>query len=259
MKFSIITPSFNQGRFIGDCIESVLAQTEVEVEHIIRDAGSTDETLEVLAKYPHLKWSSEPDRGMSDGINKGFRQANGDWLMWLNCDDYLLPSALAKIAEHILKNQNADVVYADCVFVDESKNLIERKYGVPANAWTIYASCHIPSTSAFYKKRIIDAGELVNIDYKLCMDWEFYLRLLRKGYAFSYMPEAIAGFRWHDSNTSILIRQSSGGEAPRLRREHIRELGLPAWLCGKTCTVIYRYLMKAARMIQRFKIHRKFL
>ncbi len=94
IKVSIITPSFNQGRFLTDCIESVLAQVGVEVEHIITDAGSTDETIDVLNRYPHLKRKSESDKGMSDGINKGFLHASGDWVMWLNCDDYLLPGAL---------------------------------------------------------------------------------------------------------------------------------------------------------------------
>ena len=75
MKFSIITPSFNQGRFLPDCVESVLSQSGVEFEHIVTDAGSTDETLDVLKRYPHLQWSSEPDQGMSDGLNKGFLKA----------------------------------------------------------------------------------------------------------------------------------------------------------------------------------------
>jgi glycosyltransferase involved in cell wall biosynthesis len=96
IKISVITPSFNQGRFLSECIESVQTQTGVDVEHIITDAGSTDETLDVLNRYPHLKWSSESDEGMSDGINKGFLNASGKWVMWLNCDDYFLPGALEK-------------------------------------------------------------------------------------------------------------------------------------------------------------------
>jgi glycosyltransferase involved in cell wall biosynthesis len=79
MKFSIITPSYNQGRFLPDCVESVLSQIGVDVEHIVTDAGSTDDTLQVLLRYPHLQWTSERDAAMSDGINKGFRQASGDW------------------------------------------------------------------------------------------------------------------------------------------------------------------------------------
>ena len=75
MKFSIITPSLNQGRFIRDCIESVSSQAGVELEHIIIDAGSKDETISVLQKFPHLKWTSQPDKGMSDGINQGFLKA----------------------------------------------------------------------------------------------------------------------------------------------------------------------------------------
>ena len=130
MKFSIITPSFNQGRFIADCIESVMNQAcdGIEVEHIVIDAVSTDKTIDVLNYYPHLNWTSEPDAGMSDGINKGFLKATGDWLMWLNCDDYLLPGALSKVADFIKQHPDVDVVHGDCAFIQEDKTLIRRKY-----------------------------------------------------------------------------------------------------------------------------------
>ena len=183
MKFSVITPSYNQGRFLPECVESVLSQSGVEVEHIVNDAGSTDDTLDVLEGYPHLKWTSEPDAGMSDGINKGFLKATGDWLMWLNCDDYLLPGTLAKVAEFIEKNPDVDVIHGDCVFVREDKTVIRRKYDHPVDEYTLlFAGCFIPSTSTFLKRRIIEEGNLLNISYKVCMDWEYYLRLIRGGF-----------------------------------------------------------------------------
>ena len=150
VKFSIVTPSFNQGRFIRDCIESVRAQTETEWEHIVVDAGSTDETLAVLREYPHLKWTSEPDQGQSDGINKGFLRATGDWVMWLNADDYLLPGALRKVAGAASRWPEADVLYGECLFVDKDKRLLRRKrdhrfdFGV-----LVFYGCYIPSTATF--------------------------------------------------------------------------------------------------------------
>ena len=91
LKFSIITPSFNQGRFIADAIESVASQKYSNLEHIIIDAQSTDETKNVVDGYSHLshlKWISEPDDGQTDAINKGFKLASGDIVAWLNADDY---------------------------------------------------------------------------------------------------------------------------------------------------------------------------
>ena len=91
---SVVTPSYNQGRYIEETIQSVLNQDYFRIEHIVVDGGSTDETLSVLKKYPHLKWVSEPDRGQSHAINKGFQIAKGEIAAWLNSDDTYLPGAV---------------------------------------------------------------------------------------------------------------------------------------------------------------------
>lgn len=256
MKFSIITPSFNQGRFLPDCAESVLSQRGVKVEHIVTDAGSTDETLDVLKRFPHIKWVSEPDKGMSDGINKGFLRATGDWLMWLNCDDYLLPEALEKVARSIHENPDVDVLHGDCVFVREDKSVIRRKYDHPVDEFTLlFAGCFIPSTSTFFKRRIIDDGNLLDISYKVCMDWEYYLRLLRLGYKFRYLPDALAGFRWHGNNTSTIHAARGEQEALKLQCEHIESRGHPGWLKNAAAPAILRRFAQLSRVTKRLKTH----
>jgi glycosyltransferase involved in cell wall biosynthesis len=258
MKFSIITPSYNQGRFITDCIESVLAQSNMAFEHIVTDAGSTDETLEVLRRYPHLHWISEPDAGMSDGINKGFRQATGDWLMWLNCDDYLLPGALEKVAELIKLHPDADVVHGDCNFIQEDKTLIRRKYDTPVDEWDfLFVGCCIPSTSTFYRREIIEAGHLLDITYKNSMDLEYYLRLLRQGYRFKYLPEVIADFRWYEESTTQKHWQRMIDEGMQAARIHIDERDLPKILKNATVLKLLRKGFKLRRVGKRMLIHRK--
>lgn len=256
MKFSIITPSFNQGRFLPDCVESVLAQREVEVEHIVTDAGSTDGTLEVLARYPHLKWTSEPDKGMSDGINKGFLRATGDWVMWLNCDDYLLPGALAVVADFIKDNPAADVVHGDCIYVNEDKTTIRRKYDTPVDEWDLlFVGCCIPSTSSFYRRGIIDAGHFLDVDYRNCMDWDFYLRLMRLGYRFGYLPCALACFRWHEESTTRKHWQRMIDEGLRCQREHVSERELPEILKNAVVLRFLRRLFQARRVMKRVAAH----
>jgi glycosyltransferase involved in cell wall biosynthesis len=258
MKFSIITPSFNQGGFIADCIESVLAQRGVEVEHIVTDAGSTDETLAVLARYPHLKWASEADGGMSDGINKGFRQASGDWLMWLNCDDYLLPGALEKVAEYIRDHPEADVVHGDCIYVKEDKTPMRRKYDTPVDERDLlFVGCVIPSTSAFYRREIITGGHLLDVGYRNCMDWEYYLRLMRLGYRFGYLPEALAGFRWHEASTTQKHWQRMIDEGLRAQRDHLDACGYPSWLGNASLLKVMRKLYQVRRVAKRFREHRR--
>lgn len=258
MKFSIITPSFNQGRFLPDCVESVLSQTGVEVEHIVTDAGSTDETIEVLKRYPHLKWNSEPDKGMSDGINKGFLRATGDWLMWLNCDDYLLPGALAKVADFISRHPKADIVHGDCEYIKEDKTPIRRKYDTSIDEWDLlFVGCVIPSTSTFYRRTIIDSGHLLDVDYKNCMDWEYYLRLMRLGYAFAYLPQPLASFRWYEESTTQKNWQRMIEEGLRCQREHIDTRGLPQFLGNSSLLKLLRRICQVRRVIKRFLQHHR--
>lgn len=258
MKFSIITPSFNQGRFLHDCIGSVLLQEGVEFEHIVVDACSTDETHEVLASYPHLISTSEEDEGMSDGINKGFLKANGEWLMWLNCDDFLAPGALAKVAEFIRKNPDADIVHGDCEYITEDKTSIRRKYDTPVDQWDLlFVGCVIPSTSTFYRREIINAGHLLDVSYKNCMDWEFYLRLLRSGYRFAYIPELIAAFRWYEESTTSKNWQRMIDEGIRLQRSHISAREFPAVLGKVRLLKILRRIFQVRRVYKRLITHKR--
>ena len=255
-RFSIITPSFNQGRFLPDCVESVLSQTGVEFEHIVTDAGSTDETLEVLSSYPHLIWTSGPDKGMSDGINKGFAKATGDWLMWLNCDDYLLPGALAKVAGFIKNHPEADVVHGDCIYVNEGKTPIRRKYDTPVDEWDLlFVGCIIPSTSAFYRREIIAEKEPLDVSYRNCMDWEFYLRLVRDGRRFAYIPALLAAFRWYEESTTSKNWQRMIDEGLRCQREHIASRRFPAWLGNRLLLKTLRRVFQVRRVAKRLITH----
>ena len=117
-RISIITPSFNQGNFITETIESVLAQNYPNLEHIVMDGVSSDNTLEILKRYSHLRVVSEPDNGQSEAINKGFRLATGKIWGFLNSDDTLLPGALSRIAKEIDPKNGKHIVMGRCRFID---------------------------------------------------------------------------------------------------------------------------------------------
>lgn len=231
----------------------------LEVEHIVTDAGSTDETIEILKRYPHLKWKSEPDQGMSDGINKGFLEATGNWLMWLNCDDYLLPGALAKVASFIHDHPDADIIHADCAFIDEAGNLLRRKYDTPVDEWDLlFVGCIIPSTSAFYRHEIIAAGHLLDLNYKNAMDLEYYLRLMRHGYHFAYLPDLLAHFRWHDESTTLRNWQRMLDEGRRCQLLHIHERGLPHFISSSWVLTLMKMIFKCRRVLKRLIQHGRF-
>ncbi len=118
---TIVTPSFNQAGFIEETIQSVIAQDYQPIEHLVIDGGSTDGTLELLRKYQdHLSWVSEPDRGQTDAINKGFRRAHGAILCWLNADDVLMPGAISTVASYFESHPQVSFVYGDVLAIDRA-------------------------------------------------------------------------------------------------------------------------------------------
>ncbi len=202
--FSVITPSLNSEEFIEDAILSVSHQPGVAAEHIVMDGASTDNTLAVVKRYSEVQCISEHDRGQSEAINKGFLRATGDLVGWLNADDYYLPGGLEAIACAAQLHPEADVIYGDCVFVDSAGKIVRSKVEHDFDhSVLMYFGCYIPSTATFFRRRIIDAGVLLDCDYRVCMDFEYFARLAHAGYRFCYVPQFIAAFRWHGSNVSL--------------------------------------------------------
>ncbi len=150
-KISIVTPSFNQGKFIDSAIQSVLQQNYSNFEHIILDNCSTDRTVEILQQYPHLIWQSKPDRGQSDALNQGFRMATGDIIGWLNADDLYLPECFNKIASSFASCPESDVAYGDYRWIDEQGNIIQFRKELDFDFFILkyLHVLYIPSTSTF--------------------------------------------------------------------------------------------------------------
>ena len=203
MDFTIITPSLNYGRFLKDCLSSVAMQEGISLEHYVIDGGSNDKSIEVVARFPHVKWIQESDKGMSDAINKGFDRAQGDWVMWLNADDRLKPGVLAKMIDHLRKS-HADVVYGNWDFIDEAGCFLRH---VTSPRWSLFVHihhhCFVGSTAAFYRRATVTGeGYRLREDFRYVMDGEFYARLDAAGKRFEYVPVAVADFRLHGGNAS---------------------------------------------------------
>lgn len=246
MLFSIITPSWNQGRFLSDCLRSVASQrsADVQVEHIVVDACSTDGTMALLEAQSGISWTSEPDEGQTDAINKGFRRASGEWLMWLNADDYLLPRALEKVRTCTMRDPSAEVIYGDCRFVDaEGRTLRDKKEGGFDLAMLVLYGCYIPSTATFFHRSIIDRGLMLDPRYRNCMDLEYFIRLAESGVRFEHLPEVLAAFRFHDSNVSFKFAQRRKQEKLEIQHKFLSQRGL-GWLAHPA------FLTPATRLYQ---------
>jgi glycosyltransferase involved in cell wall biosynthesis len=218
-KLSVITPSLNCGAFLEDAILSVSLQDGVPVEHIVQDSLSQDNTLEILRRYPEVRWQWEHDGGQSDAINRGFLRATGDLVGWLNADDYYLPGGLKAIAQAAAEHPEADVFHGDCVFVDGEGSIGRSKVEHEFDRDILfYFGCYIPSTATFFRRRVIEQGHLLDCEYRVCMDFEYFVRLASAGFKFLYVPQFIAAFRWHDSNISLQQVERRAFERKQVQR-----------------------------------------
>jgi glycosyltransferase involved in cell wall biosynthesis len=226
-KISVITVSYNQGQFIKDNIESIIYQNYPNFEHIIIDGGSTDNTLEILKSYKHLNWVSEPDRGQSHGLNKGFKKATGDIIVWLNSDDWLAPDTFNSIIEPLTKNQ---ILLADSVETDNDKNFKQIIKNTPRSPNDLLRywipNSYFSQVSVFFTKEALDSVRLENGDYideslYFCMDFDFFYRLGKKWGFNTYLEKTCAYFRVSDENKTGANPLMAQKELTRFYRRNI--------------------------------------
>lgn len=201
---SVLTPSLNQGRFIEDNILSVQQQEGLSVEHIVQDAGSTDETCDVLRRFGDaVQWVSEPDRGQSDALNKALRRATGRWIAWHNADDFYLPDGLATLVRHG-DSAGDDVVYGDKVQVDIDGRM-ERNLGghrsprlqfSPFATYHLYYARHIHSGASIMRRSVLPPDPW-EVDLHLVMDQEIFLKLAFRGARIGFEKYPVAASRAH--------------------------------------------------------------
>ncbi len=203
LTISIITPSYNQGSFIEKTIQSVLNQDVNNIEHVIVDGGSTDETIQILHKYqPHLRWISEKDKGQADAVNKGLRMTSGDIIGWLNSDDIYYPNTIQLVRDFFEANPDVDVVYGKANEIDSQGQLLQH---YPTHFWDLEqlkVHCFISQPATFFRRRVVMQHGLLDAGLHFCLDYEYWLRLGLKQAKFAYLPQILAGSRIHSETKS---------------------------------------------------------
>ncbi|MBF0318057.1 MAG: glycosyltransferase, partial [Nitrospirae bacterium] len=211
-SISVITPTLNQGRYIEHTIQSVIAQDYPNFEHIVIDGGSTDNTIEVLRRYPHLKWISEKDNGQSDALNKGVARAGGDIIAWLNSDDYYCPNAFYTIAMTFEIMPHAKVIVAQTLYLFEStmESFLSRNRELTFEDMIRYWDHCVPPTqpSVFFKTDILKETGLFDASLHYTMDFDMWLKMSLK-HVFYSIPDVLAVYRFHDKSKSGFAEWSS--------------------------------------------------
>jgi glycosyltransferase involved in cell wall biosynthesis len=217
LKVTIVTPSFNQGPFIERTVESVLSQRgDFELEYLVMDGGSTDETLSILRGYEgRVRLVSEPDRGQSDAINKGFRGASGDVLAWLNSDDTYAPGALQAVVE-TLSGTKARWCFGTCRVIDEEDREIRRAVS-RYKSWAsrrysmrrLLSSNFVPQPATFFRRDLFQEAGPLDESLHYAMDYDLWLRFARIAPP-AFVPRPLASFRWHSgSKTGARYRRGA--------------------------------------------------
>jgi glycosyltransferase involved in cell wall biosynthesis len=236
---TIITPSYNQGRFIAATIESVLDQDYPNIEYIIIDGASTDETAEVAARYAdRLTFISEPDRGQSDAINKGFRRARGEIVAWLNSDDIFLPGAVRTAVNALRARPDAAAIYGEGYRIDEAGGVISRFESTQEfNLWRLLnLSDFILQQTVFFRRAIFDEVGFIDESLYYGMDWEILMRIGLHA-PIVYVPAEMGAIREYATAKSFAGGTKRARELTAILRRHTRKrfppgmfvYGLPAY------------------------------
>ena len=216
MRISIITPTYNRCEMLEEAIQNVMAQDYPleKIEHIIVDGASTDGTLEMLKKYPHLHVTSEPDDGVYDGMNKGIRQATGDIIILLNSDDILYEGALQSFARYFEKYPGIDTVGGGAfVFRDDtrSKEIYNTAHFKALDENNIFRGPLYFNARA-YKRSVFDQVGLMDPSYKIFSDRDFVLRLMyQKGLKHAEIDALVYGYRAHDGSLTFKDNAANKG------------------------------------------------
>ena len=205
-KVSIITPSFNQGQFLEASIRSVLEQDYPNLEYIVVDGGSKDDSIEIIKKYQDRLawWVSEKDKGHADALNKGFARASGDILAWLNSDDIYFPNAVSEAVSVLTQNPKVGMVYGDADLIDDSGATV----GQFASKQTGYrqmlrGSVHIPQATTFFRAALWRQVGPLDLSLFFSFDYDLWVKFARES-EILYVPQKWARFRIHGAGKTIV-------------------------------------------------------
>ncbi len=203
MKISVVTSCFNSSKHVRQTLQSVANQTYTDVEHVLIDGGSTDNTVDIIRQFPHVtNWVTEPDKGIYDGLNKGVKRATGDVIGFVHSDDYLRSDdVLEQIADFFIANPNVSAIYGDIVFVNEQEDVI-RYYSSKNWSFKKMSVGKMPAHPSFYARKEVYDRYQFNLDYRIAADFDHILRVAQdEEFTLTYLPLVTTAMRLGGAST----------------------------------------------------------
>jgi glycosyltransferase involved in cell wall biosynthesis len=218
---SIVTPSYNQAKYLEATIQSVLGQDYENIEYIVVDGDSNDGSLEIIQQYADQLawWVSEPDRGQTEAINKGFARAKGTILAWLNSDDTYLPGAITEVVAFFQAHPELGLVYGDANFIDAEGRVIGQFNAQQTSYQRLRrGGVYIPQQAAFWRADLWKQVGPLDPDTYFAMDYDLWVRLARVSDIRYFPGHTWANFRLHDDAKTIASDERCWPEMLRIHR-----------------------------------------
>jgi len=246
-RITVITPSFNQAAFLERTILSIHNQDYPNLEHIVIDGGSDDGSVDILRRFEKRfsYWQSCPDKGQSDAINIGAGHSTGEYMMWINSDDMLLPGALKTLAEVFRKNPEADLVFGNQLEVDGSDTVTKRLFTIDFDIKDFLYEINIivHQQSALWRTELFRKIGGLRL-FRYAMDYDMIYRMYRAGARFRRIPDFLSAFRVH------MAGLTGSGQVARNRQNEVDEAFLD--FCGRKRNLFDRTILKYSYKTRRF-------
>ncbi|WP_441229153.1 glycosyltransferase [Tardiphaga sp. 215_C5_N2_1] len=218
---SIVMPTRNQGRFIRASIDSVLSQDYANIELLVMDGASTDNTVEILKSYgDRIRWISERDKGQTDAINRGMGLLSGEVLAYLNSDDILLPDTIKKVVGYFNDHPECDLVYGDADYIDVDGKITGPYATADYSLDRLMSDCCICQPAAFWRRRIAERVGPFDASLQTAMDYEYWLRIATSGGVIYHTIDKLAQSRLHEDAKTLAMRGKIFEEIFEICRKH---------------------------------------